>query len=158
MLDPRLLDTVPLTSANVFSDYRPSRHLLRSGSLYIETIEAVKPRTILSISYPKIIWILCENNSEARILNRFRSLNLSPRSKRFLFLIRSSMWNPEYQRKLYLKAGYSCAQKYRSCHPSRRRIVSGTYRYWIIKPIYIQYIMFSSRLQGSKRCYSIVDI
>jgi hypothetical protein len=76
---------------------RPGRYLLRSesvilhlDSLYAEAIEAVKSLTTLSASSPKLIWILDEFNSEARLWNRSQSVNLSAGSKRFLVLMWSS--------------------------------------------------------------------
>jgi hypothetical protein len=66
MLVPGSLATVSLTSADVLADFPdPGMSLLRSesiillvDSLYVEAIEAVKPRAALSASSSELIWIL----------------------------------------------------------------------------------------------------
>jgi hypothetical protein len=79
--------------------FRPGRLLFTSesvillvNSLYAEAIEAAKSRITLSVSYPELIWILGEINSEARLWNRSQSVNLSMGSKRFLVLTWSIKW------------------------------------------------------------------
>jgi hypothetical protein len=62
--------------------FKPGRSLFRSKSIILlvdnldaEATEAVKLRAALSASSPKLIWILGKINSEARLWNRFQSVN-----------------------------------------------------------------------------------
>jgi hypothetical protein len=76
---------------------RPGTSLFKSESaillvysLYAKPIEAVKSRAALSAASPELILILGEINSEARLWNRYQSVNLSIRLERFLVLAWSS--------------------------------------------------------------------
>jgi hypothetical protein len=108
---------------------RQRRSLLRSesvillvDSLYAEAIDAVKLWAPLSASSPKLIWILGEINSEARLWNYSQSVNFSTGSKRFLVnmiqQVENKWWVSWVQnvKQWILTAGHSCAQQYPACH------------------------------------------
>jgi hypothetical protein len=79
---------------------KPGRSLFRSESVtllvdnpYAGAIEAAKSRAALSASFPDLISILGDTESETRLWNRSQSVNFSTWPERCLLLTWSSMWN-----------------------------------------------------------------